>query len=496
MRSVLSSRFLPAVVVAAVLAVVYGLVAAGHPAGAAAGQAAGRGRSVPVTAVQRGCPGLGMAGGTSGRIAMVAASGSGNGRAVATSLAASGGGTPLLTASQPAHLALGFVSPGGRAPVIPARSGGQPVATVRLAGGVVVNASGAMAQGLDVEQTDGASVPTATCTSPGTDFWFTGPGQRGAGRIQLYLMNPADQAADVSVEIATDAGPVQGSADAGIAVPPHSMVMQSLAPALPGSRAVLLHVRTSVGQVVAGVRDSTGGGGGWLPPAQAPASRLIVPGLPATPGTRTLFLAVPGQRDAHVTIAAVTSRGSYQPTGGGGIDVPGGSAIEVSLPSMAGIPAALKLTASVPVTASVMLPGGAAGSPGVFTAASAPLREQGVVAANLAGGSGSSALILSAPRQPATVRITELGGNGGRDKTVQVAAGRTKVVQLAAPAGVRHGAPFPVQVTPQPGSGPVYAGRVVQAAGNGAVAALTPVGSALTAVPLPAVRAEPITSQP
>lgn len=504
MRGLPASRMLPAVVVVAMLAGLYGLATASQPVPVAATQPVSPPQSVPVIAVERGCPGLGLASGGTGRLALIAApAAAGSGQAVATALGAAGGAAPLLTTTRPGQLSLGSVRPGRRVPATRAATGkptsGQPVTTLQAAGGVVVRASGAMARGLAVEQAGPSGIPTAACTSPGTDFWFVGPGQRGARKIRLYLMNPADQAADVSVEIATDAGPLQGSADTGISVAPHSMVVQSLVPVVQGSRVVSLHVRTSVGQVVAGVRDATsavGGEGSWLPAAETPATHVIIPGLPATQGSRRLFLAVPGQRDAHVTIAAVTSRGTYQPTGGSGIDVPGGSTIAVDLPSLSGIAAALKLVASQPVTASVMIPGGPAGSPGAFTAAATPLQEQGVVAASLADGSASSAVVLSAPQGQARVRVTELAGASGPARTVTIAAGRTKLVPLAPVRGARRRAAFSALITPQAGSGPVYAGRVTESGASGTVLALLPVASALTTVPLPPVRAAAITSRP
>ncbi len=291
-----------------------------------------------------------------------------------------------------------------------AAAGTVPTGPAR--GGVVIQASGALAQGLEVEQTAGG-LPTAACGSPGTDFWFTGPGQRTAGRIQLYLMNPGSQAADADADIFTDAGPLQETTDTGITVPPHGMIVQTLAGTLRNSRAITLHVRTSVGQVVAAVQESTGAGqGAWLPAAQPPATRLVIPGLPAIAGTRQLYVAVPGLKDANVQVTAVTSRGSYQPTGASGIDLPAGSAAEISLPSVAGIPAALRLTSNTPITASILIPGGSGGSPGSFTAAAPAIQEQGVVADNMVGPARSSSLVLSAPQRAAQVTVTQVAAGG------------------------------------------------------------------------------------
>jgi hypothetical protein len=374
------------------------------------------------------------------------------------------------------------------------------LAATAVSGGVVIQASGALAQGLEAEQTSAGSLPTAACTSPGTNFWFTGPGQRTAARIQLYLMNAGSQVADVAVDISTDAGPLQETTDTGISVPPHGMIVQSLASTLRSSRAIALHVRTSVGQVAAAVEESTAGGQGtWLPAAQTPARHLVIPGLPGVAGTRELYISVPGVKDATVQVTAVTSRGSYQPTGATGIDLPGGSAAEITVPSLGGIPAALRLTANTSITASVLIPGGG-GALGAFTVAAPALEEQGVVADNLTGPGRSSTLVLSAPRGAARVTVAEVASAGSASRPTQdvtVAAGKSVVVTLRAIRGAPRGTPFAVVITPQAGSGPVYAGRVI--AGNGAGAALQamlPVASALTTVPLPPVHQAAITASP
>jgi hypothetical protein len=376
---------------------------------------------------------------------------------------------------------------------------GHTIAATVIRGGVVVQATGPLAQGLDVEQTTGTGLPTAACGSPGTDFWFAGPGQHTASRIQLYLMNVSGQPADVAVDIFTDAGPLQDTTDTGITVPPHSMVVQSLGPALRNSRSVSLHVRTSTGQVAAAVHEATGNGAGaWLPAAQAPGTRLLVPGLPSTAGTRQLFIAVPGVKDANVKVTAVTSRGTYVPTGANGIDLPGGSVAQISLPSLSGIPAALKLTANTPITADVMIPGGGGGSPGSFTAAAPALEEQGVVADNPSGAGRASALVLSAPHKAAQVNVMQVtGGKSARQhaQVVPVAAGKSVVVALRPVPGAPRGTPFAVVITPMTGSGLVYAGRVITGAGaGGALQAMLPVASALITVPLPRVHGAAISA--
>jgi hypothetical protein len=545
-RNLRGSRVLFAAVVVIVLGGLYALAGLRHPISLSAGSAPTAPRSVLVTSVTRVCPAPGAQFSRGGGIAVMASAGTqstgtqstgtqstgtqstgsqstgGSGIAVVTRLAGLGrttagpavlsitkSGTPRIATVSLDRTARVQATPKGKAGTTKSgttkaktttKSGPATIVTTAIRGGVVVQASGALARGLDVEQTAGTKLPTAACSSPGTDFWFAGPGQRTAGRILLYLMNASGQAADANVDIFTDAGPLQNATDNGITVPPHGMIVQSLAPVLRNSRSLALHVRTSVGQVAAAVQESTGAGeGAWLPAAQAPSTHLVIPGLPSAAGSRELYLSVPGVKDANVHVSAVTSRGTYEPTGAGGIDIPGGSASEVSLPSLAGIPAALKLTASAPVIATTMIPGGTNGSPGSFTAAAPVIEEQGVIADNVTGPGHASALILSAPRATARVSVAQISsaGSARRTQTVQVSSGKSVVVALKALPGTPRGTPFAVVISPLAGSGPVYAGRVISAGGTGgALQALLPVASALVTVPLPPVRNEAISAAP
>src|SRR5258708_22755447 len=100
--------------------------------------------------------------------------------------------------------------------------------------------------------------------------------------------------------------------------------------------------------------------------------------------------------------------------------------------------------------------GGSAGAPGVFTAATAPLQEQGVIAGNPNGSGGSSVLVLSAPQGAAQVRVAELptatGPGGAAPPLVPPAAGHTPVVTLPPPPVARRQYAFPVLGPPPPGA--------------------------------------------
>ena len=487
------NRVVAPLAVLVAVAAVYGLTTLGHATTFGNGRPQVPPLAAAATSVVSGCPSLG--GKAAGGVALIAAPATaGPGQAQLTRLA---GGKPLPSVSRPGQLTVAPVGASSAAQHQPTATG-QQIQTVTVTGGVVVRASGAMARGLEVEPVGTTGLPTGRCASPGTDFWFVGPGQHSAARIDLYLLNAGSQSAEVNVEVSTDAGPLQGSTDTGITVAPHSMVVQSVASAVRGSRVVALHVRTSVGQVVAAVEEATSasGSGAWLPVAQSPTDRVVLPGLPATAGTRQVFVAVPGTRDAHLELTAVTVKGSYQPTGGTGLDIPGGSAVSIDLPSMAGVPAGLKLTSNVPITASAMLTGGPSGAPGAFTAAALPLQEQGVIAYNRAGGGTDSQLVLSAPGRAARAQLTEIGGTG-KTQVVQIAAGHSLVAVLGKGGGSGHTSAFAVVITPLAGSGPLYAGRVIVGSGTGGrIQDMLPVASALTRVPLPWVRNVTITTVP
>jgi hypothetical protein len=422
------------------------------------------------------------------------------GRAVISRLVPGGSpsvGPVAATDSRPGVLQVSAVKTAP--PLTKSQQANQPgssasVTTQDGRGGIAVSAAGAMAQGLEVEQTGPGGVVTAQCDAPGTSFWFVGPGQATAGTIELYLMNPGNQPADAAVSALTDVTkgpPLLGNADNGITVPPHGMVVQSLGRLLQTSKVIALNVTTSVGQVVAAVRESRSAGheGGWLPPTGPPARHLVIPGLPSAAGARDLYIAVPGSASADVKITAVTAKGSYQPTGGTGITLLNDSAGSLPLSSLDGVSGAIAISASVPVVATMEVPGGPVGVPGAFAVSGGPIAEHGVLADNPASSAGSTELVLSAPQKAASVRITTASSSvsaiGQQGKVVQIKAGSSVRLRAAPPHGAKTNM-FALVVTPLSGSGPVYAGRIISSGGS--VQSIMPVPASPTSISLPAVQ--------
>ena len=491
MRALATNRFALFVLVVLALAAAFFLAWVSRPAAGSAPSGAVRPQMMPLTSAIRSCPAPGA-----GRVAVFAAPGQqAGGRAElaaapittigTTPSAAPAAGTaaaaPLLTVSQPGRL---WLSRNGFAVVrTPRRTrhAAQPAARTQPAA-VVIDASGPMAQGLDAEQTSyplngsAGAVTGVQCSEPGTDFWFLGPAPAKSAAVNLHLVNPDGQPAAVDVEIFTDTGPLQGNADTGIEVPAGGSVVQPVSKLVPGSRDIALHVRTSVGRVVAAVQT----GAIWWRAAVAPGGQVVVPGLPGPGQGRKLYLIDPGGSDAQVHVQAITPAGTYEPAGAGGIDVPAGSVVALDLPSLNGIPAALRLRSATPVTAAVAAGGDA------YTAATGPVRQQGVVADNIAGGGYGTSVVLSAPDAAAQVRVTAAGAAGpaGPGQLVVIAAGHSVSVSVAAPHGAHNG--FAIVISPVPGSGPVYAGRVLASRTSGAML-LTPVVSDPSSVLLPPI---------
>jgi hypothetical protein len=251
-----------------------------------------------------------------------------------------------------------------------------------------------------------------------------------------------------------------------------------------------VHVQTSSGQVAAAVWQSGGSGGTWLPQAAEPSTQLVIPGLASAASAAHLFVVVPGAADAHVKVKALTSHGPFLPFGPGAEDAPAAASSSFALTSLGATATSLVLTSNVPVTAGIAVPGSGIGE---FSAAAAPITQQGVVAGNPAAGQGTVSLVLSAPAAAASASITVLPSSAGGTATgqssprvVQVPAGGTVAVPVQPPMGNQ---PFAIAVTPEPKSGPLYAARVVTQGGSaGPVISILPVSSAPTEVALPPAR--------
>ncbi len=417
-----------------------------------------------------GCPAPGSAGITGGPIAVanVPLTAAGGHETFTLLNSSASTSTSVGSASRPGQLTVESIpaapAPSGKPADVTKMAGGL-VPTSPARGGLIVSAQGANAQGLDVEQLGPGGQATARCQPAGSDFWFVSPGSTKL-HVYLYLMNTDSESADVSVGVQTDSGPMLGAQDSGIVVPPHSMVVQTLDKLVHAAKATALHVTTSTGRIVAAVRETTSATeeGTWLPVAEEPATRQFLAGLPAISGARELYLTVPGGAVAHVKVTVITPRGSYQPTGTTGINLLGHLTSGISIPSLGGLTGAIEISANVPVTATLVTPGGPKGAPGAFIVGAPAIDGQGVVAASTSGRLGATEVELAAPAAAASVRIVQATPGspltGSEGQVVHIPARSSVEVHLSLPKRLAKIALIAFVVKPLPGSGPVYGGRV------------------------------------
>jgi hypothetical protein len=269
------------------------------------------------------------------------------------------------------------------------------------------------------------------------------------------------------------------------------MVVQTLDKLVHAAKAIAFHVTTSTGRVVAALRvtNSVTREGTWMPPTEVPSTTQVLTGLPASPGSRELYLTVPGGTAAQVKVTVVTQRGTYQPTGGSE-NLLGHQTTGLSIPSVGNLTGSVEVKANVPVAAVLEMPGGPSGAPGSFIVGGEPIVGQGVVAANTSGKIGTTDLVLSAPGAAASVSVAlaapgeALTGLNGQ--IVKIKAKSAVQVKLALP---KHAAKVPliaIVVTPLSGSGPVYGGRL--AVIRGSIQTVIPVISSPSRIELGQVR--------
>lgn len=477
--------------VLAVLAVVYVAAWGTQPAASHAPARPTAPQTVAVTSVTRSCPPPAPNTGEA-HIAMIAMPRS---APAATGTGAAAPGSAVLSAVPAATTQASGSAKSARTafsaaqPVTASAPGALTTVAAPAAtglGGTTVAATGQMAEGFEAEQADASGTGLVSCTHPGSDMWFAGTGAAaGASQIRLYLMNTGDMTASVNVTILTDAG-LQSGFNSAITVAPHQFVAENLVPFVRGSVALALHVQTSSGQVAASVWEGGASGGAWLPQAAAPSTYLVIPGLTVARSAARLFVTVPGAADAQLKVVAFTPAGEFTQFA---VDVPAGATSSFTLSSLGASATGLMLSSTVPVTASVLVPGEGFGS---FSTAVAPVTEQGVVAGNPASRGVTVGLVLTAPGATARANITVVGTASpgvsavGGQQVATVPGGRTLAVTVPRPQGSRQ--PFAIVITPLAGSGPLYAARVVTTGTGGLsapVASLLPVLSAPTEITLP-----------
>ncbi|PVE13050.1 DUF5719 family protein [Streptomyces scopuliridis] len=362
-------------------------------------------------------------------------------------------------------------------PFVSLKEPGKPVsveASGAEAPALVGTATGRFAPGWTTQQTTMVSVGDArgvlglTCTAPDTDFWFPGASTERSRQDYVHLTNPDDTAAVADIELYGKDGAVKSEVGEGIPVPARASVPVLLSTLTTEAAAdVTVHVTTRSGRVGAAVRVAdSAGGSDWLAAAADPASRLVLPGIPADATDVRLVAFATGSDDADLKVQLAGADGTITPAGSESLHIKSQMTATLELADITkGQAGSLILTPAeggraAPVVAALRVVRGKGDKREIaFIPATAPIASRSTVADNRAKG---STLSLTAPGATAKVKVTASAGTGGgepAEKTYTVKGGTTLAVTPPVPAGLKGS--YALTVEPEPGGGPVHAARTL-----------------------------------
>ncbi|MFD8549443.1 DUF5719 family protein [Streptomyces sp. NPDC059649] len=382
------------------------------------------------------------------------------------------------------------VPPTDTKPVVPLQQAGKPLTatTDRADAPALVGAAdGILAPGWTVQQTTtvaagaGRGLLGLSCTTPDTTFWFPGVSTATDRQDYVHLTNPDTTPAVVDLELHGKDGALAGSAGEDITVPPHTTVpvLLSTLTTRPATNATL-HVLAREGRVGAAVQATDGKlGSDWLPPAADPAPSVVLPGIPKDATSVRLVALAPGDADADLKVQLATPTGLITPAGLETLHLKSGMTTAVDLKDVTkGEAGSLVLTptdpgAKAPVSAALRVTRGKGGNQEMaFIPATRPVEKRATAADN---GAKGSTLSLVAPEKgkDAKVKVTASAGSAGGTpvtRTYTVKGGTTLDIAPPRPQGLKGS--YALTVEPEPGSGPVYAARML-ARPQGGVPAFT-----------------------
>jgi hypothetical protein len=403
--------------------VIGALAAAGAAAAALAPQGPPDAREVtyrPVSSSVLVCPQMTGAGDATNVLgAVVAGPAPGSGSAALWPLASNDFGVQLPAPGEPVALRAA-----GRS---------QPPIRMRAEGSWAPSAEAGVAARQQAGTSEGLS--SAACAAPGRQWWFVGAGSQLGRGAALLVSNAAEELARFDITLYAGAGPVQALAGKGIDLGPSSSVRLRLDALAPDEELLAIHVLATSGRVAAAVRDvavpseDRPRGVDFIPPAQAPGTRLVIAGIPAGDGDRDLVLVNPGSQFATVTPRLLTESGPVALEGLAAVAVPAGAIIRVDLNRvLGGRSGTLDLTSDVPVIGGARAAWGGGARRDVMWLAAVPL----------IGGPdplGGAAAVPSGPGMTTTVTVGAPDGDVRGTLTVT----RVETDDLAALSGAGGG---------------------------------------------------------
>lgn len=200
------------------------------------------------------------------------------------------------------------------------------------------------------------------CASPQAEHWFTGVDVSKTSQTDLILVNLDSSEAVVDLLAYGPGGRL--NAPRGVSVSGGSQESVPLSVIPRSDHPITLKVTTSQGRVAAFIRQFSWNrtapySSDWVPDGLAPATGLVLPGIPAGAGARTLVVSNPGELTAGVDIDVLSSTGLSQLADAQRIDVPPATTQTIELaPGLDGVAAGVRLTSNLPITAAVIADNG------------------------------------------------------------------------------------------------------------------------------------------
>ncbi len=300
----------------------------------------------------------------------------------------------------------------------------------------------ASSQGVATERVAGFAA--AACTEPVAEAWLAG-GAVSVGRTTvLSLVNPGEVAATVRVEVFSELGRLE-SAGGSLVVAPGTQRVVALSGIAPDARSPVVHVTSTGGRVAATMQQSIvrgldPGGVAIVSAGDAPATDLVIPGVPRgisgdgdadhvgdDDAVSVVRLLAPDDEDADATVsfhdAAGATLGSVE------VALRAGLVADVPVPTLSATVVDVRVRADGPVVAAARVttgdPDDDAGSDFAWYAAAPELVD--AVAVAIAPGP-SPRLVLASDGEARAVRVTE---GSGAERVVEVPAGGSTSVTVS-----------------------------------------------------------------
>jgi hypothetical protein len=170
-----------------------------------------------------------------------------------------------------------------------------------------------------------AGLATIPCGEASTDAWLVGGSTETGRTTLLFLANPTQVAANVTVTVLGEEGWVTGPGSSGIIVEPSSQRIISLASLAPNVNNPVVHVTSTGGQVVPTLQQSVvrtllPDGVEMIAPGASPNVRLVIPGvrlsgmssqhaseggMVTSDSEPAVRVGVPGTKETTVTVTAL-----------------------------------------------------------------------------------------------------------------------------------------------------------------------------------------------